>query len=148
MSRRARVEPSGLRASQILGWQAALVALGALAAWLFARGSVPSLALGAVLMHASMRLTEMALRLSLRRERHPAFAGALFLAKLVLLLGVAVLGLATRWIAPMSLAAGAATLPVAIVLDTCYVAWANRRAARDSGPPAQTPRTIKRWNIR
>jgi len=61
------------------------------------------------------------------------FAGSLFVAKLLLLLGIGAIGLATDWIDPISLAAGAATLPVAIVLDTCYVAWVNHRPAREPG---------------
>jgi hypothetical protein len=149
MDRPGATDPRGLRAHQILLWQTALVGIGAIASYALGRGSPSGLALGAGLMHASLRLTAATLRLSLRPGRHPAVAGALFLAKLFLLLGVAVIGLTTRWISPMSLAIGAATLPVAIVLDTCYLAWANRRASRDdSGLPAHNPRTIKRWNIR
>jgi hypothetical protein len=126
-------EPRGLRASALLFWQAILVGIEAVVSWRLGWGSASGLVLGAGLLHLSMRLTEMTLRLSLRRERHPLFAGSLFVAKLLLLLGIGAIGLATDWIDPISLAAGAATLPVAIVLDTCYVAWVNHRPAREPG---------------
>jgi hypothetical protein len=141
-------EASRLRARPLLIWQAILVVVASVASLRLAKGSPGGLLLGAGLMHLSMRLTEMTLRLSLRRERHPLFAGSLFLAKLLLLLGIGAIGLGTTWIEPMSLAVGAATLPLAIVLDTCYVAWANPRAARDEGPSAPTSRATKRWNTR
>jgi len=123
-------EPRGLRASAILLWQAIVVGVGAIVSWSLGRGwaSAFGLVLGASLLHLSMRLTEMTLRLGLRRDRHPLFAGSLFVAKLLLLLGIGAIGLATDWIDPIALAAGAATLPMAIVLDTCYVAWAKSPA--------------------
>jgi hypothetical protein len=119
-----------LRARQIGIWQAFVIAIAAFATVLSGRGSPASLILGGLLMYASLRLTELAVRIGLRRERSPAVAIALLLAKLGALLAVAVVGLTTRWIAPMSLAVGAASLPMAIVLDTCYLARVNRRSSR------------------
>lgn len=136
-----------LRAGPIGGWQVLLVGGVAVASWCLGRGSIASVAAGALLLHASMRSTEVAFRWSVGGGRKPVLAVALFLGKLGLLIGIAVLGLATRWIAPMSLAVGAASLPLAIVLDTCYLAWANPRGARRAEHSAETPRTTKRWNI-
>jgi hypothetical protein len=119
-----------LRAREIGAWQAAVIGVSAVASLAIGRGSPASLLLGGLLMYASLRLTEMAVRIGLRQDRSPAVAIGLFLAKLVALLAVAIVGLTTRWIAPMSLAIGAATLPLAIVLDTCYLARVNRRSSR------------------
>lgn len=119
-----------LRGRQIGTWQLAVVAVAAVASLVSGRGSATSLVLGALLMFASLRLTELAVRIGLRQDRSPAVAIGLFVAKLGALLAVAVVGLTTRWIAPMSLAVGAATLPMAIVLDTCYLARVNRRSSR------------------
>jgi hypothetical protein len=123
-------EAPTLRARQIGIWQASVIGIAAFATVLSGRGSPASLILGGLLMYASLRLTELAVRIGLRRERSPAVAIALLLAKLGALLAVAVVGLTTRWIAPMSLAVGAASLPMAIVLDTCYLARVNRRSSR------------------
>lgn len=141
---------SSLRAGQIAGWQAALVGIAGLFAWSLGRGSFVGVALGAILLHASMRATAAALHWSIGGAGRPAWAMGIFLVKLALLIGVAVAGLSTSWIAPMSFAVGATTLPLAIVLDTCYSAWANPRAARSAESPAETetPRTTKPWNIR
>lgn len=141
---------SALRASQIAGWQAALVGIAGLFVWSLGRGSLVGVALGATLLHASMRATAAALHWSIGGSGRPAWAMGVFFAKLALLIGVAMAGLSTSWIAPMSFAVGATTLPLAIVLDTCYVAWANPRGARSAGTPAETetPRTTKPWNIR
>jgi hypothetical protein len=123
-------EAPPLRARQIGIWQAAVIGAATAASLLTDRGSPTSLVLGGLLMYASLRLTELAVRIGLRRDRSPAVAIALFLAKLASLLAVAIVGLTTRWIAPMSLAIGAASLPMAIVLDTCYLARVNRRSLR------------------
>jgi hypothetical protein len=83
------------------------------------RGSPGSILAGAALLLASLLLTHFALGVALRRRR-PGVAVGLFLAKLGLLLAVAAVGLGTSAIAPMSLAAGASTLLLAIVADACY----------------------------
>lgn len=83
-------------------------------------GSPGSVLAGAALVLASLLLTYLAFGMALRRRRRPVVAFGLFAAKLGLILLIVALGLGTTAIAPMSLAAGASTLLLAIVVDACY----------------------------
>lgn len=84
------------------------------------RGAPSGIIGGAVLLYASLLLQSLAVGLVLRPGGRPAIGLGLFLLKLGLLLGVALIGLRTSLLAPMSFAAGATTLLLAIVIDTCY----------------------------
>jgi hypothetical protein len=81
---------------------------------------------GAGLLAASLGLQAWATRVALGGRR-PALAVGLFTLKLALLVGVAWLGLSSRRIPPMSFAAGATTLLLAIVVEACYGDWSARR---------------------
>lgn len=111
----------------IAGFQAVQVVAGTVLLTSLGRGSVPSLVAGALVMLTSMILQRFALRAALKRDRQPAVA-ILFLAmKLTLVLVLVYVGFQTVLLGPMSFAAGATTLPVAIVLDVCYHDWSSRR---------------------
>lgn len=110
----------GSRLRAIALWQAGLVAAAALVSLASGRGSPIGLAGGAALLHLSTRLNAVALGAALRAQRRPALAIAALVAKLALLIGVAVVGLSSGLFSAISFCVGAATLPVAIVLDACY----------------------------
>jgi len=112
--------PAVLRLGRIVRVQAAATTLLVATSLATGRGSPASIVAGAALLLASLLLTHLALGLAVRGGRRPGAAIGLFLAKLGLLLAVAAIGLRTSAIAPMSLAAGATTLLLAIVVDACY----------------------------
>ena len=91
------------------------------------RGAVSGVVGGALLMYASLLLQHRAVGMVLRGGTRSGLAIGLFLLKLTLLLAVAAIGLKTTLVAPMSFAAGASTLLLAIVIDACY---GNRSASR------------------
>jgi hypothetical protein len=91
------------------------------------RGSVPSLVAGAATLLGSLLLQRVAVSFALRPDRRTGAAVVLLLLKLGGLLLLAYVGFETAWLAPMSFAVGATTLPVAIVLDACYGQWSSRR---------------------
>ena len=64
--------------------------------------------------------------IALRPGRNRGLAVGVFMLKLSLLLVLALIGLRTNLLAPMSFAAGASTLLLAIVIDACY---GNRSAS-------------------
>jgi hypothetical protein len=109
-----------LRAARIGVWQAAATLAMAVVVLVSGRGSVPGVVGGAALMYASLLLQHLAVGLVLRGGARSGLAIALFVLKLLLLLGVAAIGLGTTLLAPMSFAAGASTLLLAIVIDACY----------------------------
>lgn len=116
----------------ILGWQAVVIGLGAaLLSWL-GRGSVPSLLLGGGIMLSSMVLQRFSLSMALQPGRRPAIGVLLLFLKLAGLMLLIYIGFHTSWLAPMSFAAGVTTLPVAIVLDVCYLEWVVRRSSATS----------------
>src|SRR4051794_10160856 len=116
----ADVPAPRLRAARIALWQAtvtlALVGLSLGSG----RGSPLGITGGAALLYTSLLLQHLAIGIALRPGRRAGLAVGLFVLKLAILLGVAVVGLKTSLLAPMSFAAGASTLLLAIVIDTCY----------------------------
>lgn len=95
-------------------------------------GSPAGLVAGAGLFAASFVLQALATRFALSADRRPALAVGLFTAKLALLVGLAAWCLAGPGLEPMSFAAGATTLLLAIVLDACYPERSSRgRRSRD-----------------
>lgn len=117
-----------LRLDRIFAWQSGLVlflmAISSAVRW----GSPAGIASGAGVMGLSILLQAWATRAALGRHRRPALAMGLFTLKLGLLIAVAALGLGRVGLPPMSFAAGATTLLVAIVIDTCYEDAMSRRA--------------------
>jgi hypothetical protein len=109
-----------LQASVTVGLVGVAVASG--------RGAVSGIVGGAVLMYASLLLQHLAVGMVLRGGTRSGVAIGLFLVKLTLLLAVAAIGLKTTWLAPMSFAAGASTLLLAIVIDACYGTGSASRA--------------------
>jgi hypothetical protein len=95
--------------------------------WL-GRGSVPSLVAGGFMMFTSLFLQRFAVAAAFRRHGQPGLALALLLLKLMLVLVLIYVGFNTALIGPLSFAAGATTLPVAIVFDVCYLEWSTRRS--------------------
>jgi hypothetical protein len=133
----AREEPAAPRQElslvRIAGWQLAQVALLSGMMALLGRGSIQSLAWGAAFLLASMWLTKMAAHAAFRRRTRPGLAVGFFLLKLIGMLGVAFVGLQGAMLGPMSFAAGATTLPMAIVIEACYgIARAGRHPASPS----------------
>jgi hypothetical protein len=112
--------PAGLPAARIGLWQAGATGSLVVVALASGRGSPAGIVGGAVLMYASLLLQNLAFGMAVRGGARSGIAVGLFLLKLGLLLVVAVVGLRTTWLAPMSFAAGASTLLLAIVLETCY----------------------------
>ena len=92
------------------------------------RGSAASLVAGGFMMFGSLSLQRFAVTAAFRRHRQPGLALSLLLLKLMLVLAFIYVGFNTALIAPLSFAAGATTLPVAIVFDFCYVDWSTRRS--------------------
>ena len=127
--------PAPLPLASILAWQA--LACGALVAATVAsgRGEALGVASGAAVMTASMVFTRQALGFALRHHARPLLGLGFFFLKLGLVLAVIAAGFYTEWIAPMSFAAGATTLPVAIVMDACYP------IRRPLAHPASLPKT-------
>src|SRR5689334_98871 len=109
-----------LRAARIGLWQAAATLALIAVALASGRGSPLGIAGGAALLYTSLLLQHLAIGFALRPGRRAGLAMGLFLLKLAVLLGVAVIGLKTTFLAPMSFAAGASTLLLAIVIDACY----------------------------
>lgn len=120
--------PLRLRAARIGLFQA--IATAAMVGLVVAsgRGAVSGVVGGAVLMYASLLLQHRAVGMVLRGGTRSGLAIGLFLLKLVLLLAVAAIGLKTTLLAPMSFAAGALTLLLAIVIDACYGTGSAARA--------------------
>jgi len=115
-----------LRAARIGLWQAAAtIALVGLSV-ASGRGSPGGIIGGAALLYASLLLQHLAIGIALRPGRKRGLAVGMFMVKLSLLLLVAIVGLRTNLLAPMSFAAGASTLLLAIVIDACY---GNRSAS-------------------
>lgn len=110
---------SSLRLGRIVFLQAVATAGLIVASLASGRGSPGSVLAGAALVLASLLLTYLAFGMAFRRRRRPIVAFGLFVAKLGLVLIVA-LGLGTTALGPMSLAAGVSTLLLAIVVDACY----------------------------
>lgn len=109
-----------LRAARIGLWQAGVTIAMVAVVLVGGRGSVPGVVGGAALMYASLLLQSLAVGMVLRGGARSGLAIGLFVLKLLLLLAVAAVGLGTTLLAPMSFAAGASTLLLAIVIDACY----------------------------
>lgn len=109
-----------LRLQSILLWQVFAILCGVGFQLAVARGAPLSLFLGAFLMTGSLVLSRQALSYATRTEKRPVLAMFFFFLKLALFLGLAIFGLSGQLLGPMSFAAGATTLPMAIVADTCY----------------------------
>jgi hypothetical protein len=105
---------------RIAVWQAGAVAAMITVAVASGRGSPAGIVSGALLMFVSLLLQHLAFRLAVRGGARSGAAIGLFLVKLTLLLAVAAVGFQTTLLAPMSFAAGASTLLLAIVIDSCY----------------------------
>ena len=120
--------PPRLRAARIGVLQAVVTAATVATVVMTGRGSVAGVIGGAALMYASLLLQHLAFGLAVRGGARSGLAIVLFLLKLTLLLGVAALGLKTTLLAPMSFAAGASTLLLAIVIDACYGSGSASRA--------------------
>lgn len=120
--------PPRLRAVRIGILQAVATVVMAGGVVLSGRGAVSGVIGGALLMYASLLLQHLAFGMAVRRGARSGLAIALFVLKLTLLLGVAAIGLRTTLLAPMSFAAGASTLLLAIVIDACYGSGSAFRA--------------------
>lgn len=120
MSDAADAAPPRLRVARIGRWQSVVVAGMAGIVLASGRGSVTGLVGGAALMFASLLLQQRAVGLFLRDGARSGVAIGMLLLKSSLLLAVAAIGLTTTFLAPMSFAAGATSLLLAIVIDACY----------------------------
>lgn len=120
--------PRRLHLVRIFGWQSAIAACLMAASVASGRGSPGGIAAGSAVLAASLVLQAWATQAALGRRRRPAVAFSLFSLKLAMLMGVAAYGLYRAAIPPMSFAAGATTLLVAIVIDTCYEDATSSRA--------------------
>ena len=109
-----------------------MLAAGALGLGLIGRGSVPSLVAGGAAMLGSLILQRFTVSMALRQDRSSGLAIPFLLLKLGLVLALIYVGFQTTLLAPMSFAAGATSLPVAIVLDVCYLEWSSRRSREDT----------------
>lgn len=107
---------------RVLLWQALLTVILVGVAGASGRGSPASVVLGAALLGGSFLLQRWAASAALRARPRPALAVGLFLLKLGLLLALVLAGLGSSRVAPISLAAGATTLWLAILAETCYCA--------------------------
>jgi hypothetical protein len=125
---------------RLAAWQSALILVLVSLSIASGRGSAWSVAGGGALLYGSLLLQRLALSMALRpgKGRTPLAIG-LFLLKLLLLLGVALWGLRTAAVAPMSFAAGASTLLLAILIETWYGNRApleRQRFPRPEGRPS------------
>lgn len=120
--------PTPLRAGRIGLLQIVVTAAMVGVVVVSGRGAVTGVVGGAALMYASLLLQHVAVGLVLRGTARSGLAIGLFLLKLTLLLGVVAIGLKTTLLAPMSFAAGASTLLLAIVIDACYGSGSASRA--------------------
>ncbi len=109
-----------LRLSSILFWQAFAVVCGVAGLLFLDRGAPTSLVLGAALMTGSLMLSRQAFFFATRNQKRPYLSMLFFFLKLALFLGLAMFGLSGQLLGAMSFAAGATTLPMAIVADACY----------------------------
>lgn len=121
-----------LRLGPIAGFQAAVLAVGTLVLWALGRGSIASLIAGGVAMLGSLVLQRFTVSMALRPDRPSGLAILFLLLKLSLVLAIIYIGFQTTLLAPMSFAAGATSLPVAIVLDVCYLEGSSRRSREDT----------------
>jgi hypothetical protein len=112
--------PAPLRLVSIFTWQALITFAGLGVLYWLQRGSAVSLLAGVALLSASLLLTRRAMAYAIRHHARPARGLLIVLLKTGLLLLLTVVGFATDALGPISFAAGAATLPVAITLDACY----------------------------
>ncbi len=117
---------NALRLGPIAAWQGGIVLVATTALSLLGRGSTPSLLAGAGFMLASLTLQRFAVQAAFRRGRSPGRALFFVVLKLALVLGVLYVGLQTALLGPVSFAAGATSLPMAIVADVCYQSWSSR----------------------
>jgi hypothetical protein len=115
---------------RIARWQLVVVALLVALSVVTRRGSPVSIVSGAALLYASFALQRLSIAIAFRSGKR-GFAIGLFLLKLGLLLGVAVVGLSSDVIAPMSFAVGASSLLLAIVLEACYRGRSSSRGGVD-----------------
>lgn len=120
MTDTAEDPPPRLRAARIGVFQAIVTVAMVAVVLATGRGAVSGVVGGAALMYASLLLQHLAVGLVLRGGARSGLAIGLFLLKLTLLLAVAAIGLKTTLLAPMSFAAGASSLLLAIVIDACY----------------------------
>lgn len=120
--------PLGL--PRLLAIQAGFVAAMAGFSLASGLGSPTGILAGAGVFASSFVLQALATRFALSANRRPALAVGLFTAKLALLVGLAAWCLAGPGLDPMSFAAGATTLLLAIVLDACYPARSSRGLRR------------------
>lgn len=109
-----------------------VLGIGAGALGLLGRGSIPSLVAGGLVMLGSLILQRFAVAAALRQEGNRAIAFFFLFLKLTLVLALIYVGFNTALLGPMSFAAGATSLPVAIVLDVCYLEWSSRRSRAHS----------------
>jgi len=124
---RADGEARPLRVARLFAWQAAIAAGLAAGAAGTGRGSAAGIVLGAGLFAASFALQAWATRAALGSSARPVWAVAIFTLKLGFLVAVGAWVLSTAAIPPLSFAAGATTLLLAIVAETCYRDWSARR---------------------
>ena len=108
------------------------LAVGVAGLVLLGRGSIASLLAGGAAMLGSLILQRFTVSLALRQNRSSGLAGLFLLLKLGLVLALIYVGFQTTLLSPMSFAAGATSLPVAIVLDVCYFEWSLRRSRADT----------------
>lgn len=121
-----------MRLGPIAGFQAGVLAFGTLGLWAIGRGSIASLLAGGAAMLGSLVLQRFTVSMALRQDRRSGLAILFLLLKLTLVLAIIYIGFQTTLLAPMSFAAGATSLPVAIVLDVCYLEGSSRRSREDT----------------
>ncbi len=109
-----------LRLRSILLWQTVAIGCGIGVQVYLDRGAPFSVFLGAFLMSGSLVLSRLAFRYATQKKKRPFLAMFFFFLKLALFLGLAIFGLSGQLLGAMSFAAGATTLPMAIVADACY----------------------------
>ena len=112
--------PHSRTARRVLAWQAGFLVTFVGLSMGTGRGDPKSIAAGGLVLSASFLLQGWAVTAALGRTRRPGVAAAGFSLKLLLVLGLVSIGLGSRRIAPMSFAAGATSLLLAILADTCY----------------------------
>jgi len=109
-----------MRRARIVLWQVLVVGLVVLGVLATGRGSAIGVVAGGAVLTASMLLQDFALGAAFRLRRRPMLALALFVTKLLLLLGVVLIGLRDQRLDPLSFAVGATTLLLAIVVEAWY----------------------------
>jgi len=107
-------------------WVVLVLGVGAGLLHSLGRGSLASLLTGGALMLGSLVLQRFTVSAALRPGGRRGVALLLLSLKLTLILVFIYVAFTTAVVGPLSFAAGVTALPVAIVLDVCYLQWSSR----------------------